>query len=1315
MQLLLEADWHFDLSDPRPLYLHTVESLCADLISGRPVLVGADNKNHSLSSESARSALGWYFKNRSKWGGNVAVADLEAITDAAQTKPIEIPDKGSEAQGAKRSLTLVKAEAHRFGGLHGYSDNGRDPETFVFEPTKALTVLEGWNGSGKTSILNAVIWALTGQILRPQRKPEETAEEFACRIAAAGAYPTQHKITAITPLPDNRFPPDLSSERIPLDTWVELTFADETGKHLPPIRRTHTRTNRGTVTETPANIASLGLAPIAPRIGTSIPGLLPFIQLGSASEFGEAIAQLTGLAELVDLSKHATRARERIEKELTKRKLDDIDADNEAFCQAKNDLQALISETPAIASATALPDPAKGDKLEDALAALVKHFTDAKADALKSAKEIIGDQFDPSDKASRDSLEADIGPAIAQLREIGRYPTAARLGALGRLTEAELEAVETFLDKIRGEAQTLAELASAPDVAKRKQLYARVAEWMKGVGDSDLANCKLCGSDLAKAFDAATKRPVTEEMKEALAGDAELISHTIDTWATARMGKLAEVLPETLLAEMKVDLPPSPKQLLLQALTNDLFATEALQGVLKALKPATDSLATKSINGLPEIEGIKSSGIPASLGSATKGLERAIARTQRAVQFARWQVAGKDAVNAAILAVTTKNIPEGEALSAASPLGVKLVALRAIVDGALPINNALELCSRMSTALKKRRNDEKRIEQYKTAATALVEVIDLGSLAQAQVESLRKALDMRATFWRKQIYNNPYSESGFELIGSDMNSKGALDIYLGAHGASAPAQHIGNASALRASLVGFYLAFWEYVQLSTGGLRILLLDDPQELLDDLNRDRLARTFPKLIDIGAQIIVTTHSAAFARISVAEARKEDLVEHRSVHPVNATRRTVSTAPAIEELDRKRDAFEKNKDDATKAQDYVAETRSFVEGRLADFFDDPAYPAFSTTTRAPTLADYVGKLRGLVSGKVNEFFSKKAVKQFSEHPGLKEGSSCLTLLNKAHHADKSKITYSEVVAEVDKLRSLRTEVEVLHEEFRRWKWRDSPATLGTLVPLKVAICPKFAVEVHPDLAAFTGVPSKGGSQAAVTEYFESSWFEGKSFFYLKNDNMGFAAPATSIVVVESDPKPGNDRNLVIAMHKGDTLARRLLRPQTDAVALALAAQTPDPRKSPPTRLVDPSEVQIHRVLGVLFDDLPPPPGKQEAVQVEEAPSLKRIATAYRVRDESALPLALEGQIVLGGPPILPAAIQEHVGAFVALTLADGSSILKRVGPALSGIKSARLFESIGGLGASEVIALEEVEDQAHGLRVMSYARLVLGVIYE
>jgi hypothetical protein len=64
----------------------------------------------------------------------------------------------------------------------------------------------------------------------------------------------------------------------------------------------------------------------------------------------------------------------------------------------------------------------------------------------------------------------------------------------------------------------------------------------------------------------------------------------------------------------------------------------------------------------------------------------------------------------------------------------------------------------------------------------------------------------------------------------------------------------------------------------------------------------------------------------------------------------------------------------------------------------------------------------------------------------------------------------------------------------------------------------------------------------------------------------------------------------------------------------------------------------------------------GKQEAVQIDDAPSLKKIVTSYRVRDDSALPLALPGQIVLGGTDIPATDLGAHEGKLVALTLTDG-----------------------------------------------------------
>jgi hypothetical protein len=1301
--------------EARPLHLHTVESVCADLTGGRSIGVG-EGKTFALQSEASRAILAWYVKNRGKWSSNVSIADAEATVDAAKAKLPPSTESTPTAVQRKRSLTLVKVEAHRFGGLHAYSDGGRDPESFIFEPVKSITLLEGWNGSGKTSILNAIIWCLTGQQLRPQRKPEETDEEFTCRIQLnESSAPTEHKLTAITPLPDKRFPPNLSREKLPLDTWVELTFADQDGSLLPPIRRKHTRTTKGAVVESPADIASLGLDPIAAKIGTTIPGILPFIQVGSVSEFGQAIAQLTGLAELVDLARHAGRVQQRIDKEFKKERREEIARQDEVFVQARNDLQGLINETPHLKPEIALPDPAKGNKLEDEIGAITNHFTTGKTRALADAKQVLGSAFDPSNKPSRDSLEKSVFPALQQLSDLSKLGSVARLASLGALTDTQIAIVETLVAELKDEARTLAELTTTPDLAKRRQLYARVAAWMKEQGETDLSACKVCGGNLQEALDARTGRLVRDELSDALAGDAELIGHTISTWAVSRLGKLSKDTPEALAVEIKRDLPSAPTDLLNTAISTELFATESFKGVLAVLQHSTQDLAKSAFAALPQFAPPPTDGLPDPLAEAAKPVADALSRIHRAISFSRWQKANRDAVNAAILSVVTKKNPEAKAITTASPLGVKLVALSDIIKGAAPTTTALEYCERMSKALKLRREKEARIGEYEVASAALNDVIAIGSLAQKQVETLRANLDGRATHWRNKIYNNAYTTSGYEFVGSGMDSKGTLALFVGANGVSAPAQHVSNASALRANLVGFYLAFWEHVHKARGGLKLMILDDPQELLDDDNRDRLARALPDIVKVGAQLLLTTHNRLFARMTVAEARKLDLVEHRSVHPVNEMRATVKTAPAIEELDRKREAFERHVDDASKAQDYVVEARQFIEERLADLFDDPAYPAFSSPSKAPTFADYLGRLRGLVGKPPNELFRKKLIVDFCNDTALKDGANCLTLLNKAHHRDKSKISYKDVKDEATHLRRLRGRIEDLHEEFRRWKWRDAASPPSNIVQLRPVTHPVFIVDIHPDLAAFTRAQSKGESQDQMGEKFDSAWFDSKSLFYLKNENMGFAAPASSVVVVESEPKPGNDRNLVIAIHRGETLARRLLRPQGEARLLALAAQTPDPRKSPPTRMVDPDEAQIHRVLGVLFDDIPPPAGKQEAVQIEDAPSLQKIETSYRVRDDSALPLALPGQLVLGGKEVFAEDLGAHEGKLVALTLTDGSSIFKRIGASLPSLSSLRQFESIGGLGASEVIVIKPIKGQFSGLRTMAFARLVLGVIYE
>ena len=197
------------------------------------------------------------------------------------------------------------------------------------------------------------------------------------------------------------------------------------------------------------------------------------------------------------------------------------------------------------------------------------------------------------------------------------------------------------------------------------------------------------------------------------------------------------------------------------------------------------------------------------------------------------------------------------------------------------------------------------------------------------------------------------------------------------------------------------------------------------------------------------------------------------------------------------------------------------------------------------------------------------------------------------------------------------------------------------------------------------------------------------------------------------KSSPSSPADHELVIGRRGTQAFARRLLRPR-NGEGYSLAAEATDPRSGRPTLAFENHELDLHRVVGALFVQVPPPAGREEAVLLQRHPPPRRGEVAYPVREDSAAPRVMPGQVILGGAVLTPDQLDAMEGEMVAVTLEDGDSILKRIGAPLSrGMPYLRQFETIGGLGASVVLATERVEG-APDLPLMLNARLVLGVVY-
>ena len=421
--------------ESRPLHLHTLHSLVADLVSGRSVQTG-DDASFALPDDRTRSALEWYRKRgATSWSANVTVQHGEDLVDAILEEPPELPALPARPEGAKnRRLRLIRLEAHRFAGLHKFGTPDAAPPNYVHEFTSQLTLLEGRNGSGKTSLLNATIWALTGEMLRPQREPE-AAEDFECWIDSGeeGEGHTAHKLSPLTPMPNvAQYRPDVGW--VHADTWVELTFVDENGEELAPIRRSQSRSARGKLTESSPDLSVLGVDPIAVRIGTVMPGLLPLINVGSESELGRAVSQLTGLSALVHLVEHVRRAKKKIDKEYVKNKTKEREQADENYGTAKGDLEKILLEHPSLKPEIEIPDPSDDKKIEESLNLIAKHFEVEKSTAFESARNILGDRFDPSNTELLSDLENNISRALELVSNPKSLKSAGRLGALRQLT-----------------------------------------------------------------------------------------------------------------------------------------------------------------------------------------------------------------------------------------------------------------------------------------------------------------------------------------------------------------------------------------------------------------------------------------------------------------------------------------------------------------------------------------------------------------------------------------------------------------------------------------------------------------------------------------------------------------------------------------------------------------------------------------------------------------------------------------------------------------------------------------------------------------
>jgi len=1314
-----------------PLEIHTLDTLCAELVSGRGVVIDNDNVVQ-LQTEASRAIFDWYRRNRGKWTGRNMKVDVESIADQIDKTPPELdPVQTPATSGGPRILYLKSMRAHRFAGIHRYGSPDKPPEDFEFDIEAPLSIIEGNNGAGKTSLLSAISWCLTGHIYRSHRPPEpaEHPIEIWTSESEGTTEDTEYTValptvSTITPLPPAGVLRELNVLPPPLDTWVELTFVDDDDNKVGPIRRSlHRATRGGAFTVSPPDLSCLAVPPIALEIGTRMTGSLPYIRLGDKSPLGTAVAELTGLRPLKDLVRDAKKSQQKLRRELPNDRNKEIAKLDGEFLAERRQLDELLTKHAELAPPLSPPQPSFTECEED-LRTLKAHFEAEQANALANAQEILGATFNADNDDMRNDLLNNSKPAIAavSLDAIGKLSNAKRLHSLGQLSEEDLDAADWLVEKIQKQAEELALLLRNPARAARLQLYAKVAGWLKEQGEElgSAAKCPVCATDLRGKKDSVTKRAILEHLQEYVDSECHHLEYTIEKWAESAHNSLSGALPDTLSGELRKDLPDTPGDLIKSALVDELFESACFSNALKPLKLTTRKLCEAHLPALPTFEEPPECVFPSDIESVTKALALSVNRLRRAIAFSRWRKANRDACQKAFRAIVGREVAATEPADAEEleleecPLVPRLAALDRLVTDSEPLTFALERVKKMATQVTERREKEKRIATYSEAATAIEELLSLDALVDRQVETLMRTLATDTTRWKDSLYR-PACTDAPRISHPDVQEGGKLVIDAESEGTRTAAQHICNSSDLRATLLAFLLAFWKHLLSERGGLSLLLLDDLQELFDPHNRRRVANTISEVAAGRSTIILTTNDHEFARKvrdSATTGSNASRVDHRQLLPAKAGGLRMTLSKCIDAIHRKREEFAKSETEDDKvAQQYLNELRSYVEARLRGFFDvpDPNIP-----TR-PTFSDLVNAIRRRVNAG-HEGFSSLVFSKMVSDPALAGGSEVVCLMNESHHSNAHLITYNDVFQVHGHLKRVLKLVHSAHEEYERWLRRDPPE----ITPAKPVVTVQgrnlsFSVPQVNVLAASTA-GSLLWEVDEADEPFSCDWLVNHAIYINTTDNFGFSGQRNCRVIVDLDDENPVDKSLVIALHKGTAYARRLLRPNGDLAQVVLAAETSNPIERPPALLLPASEVRLLPVVGVLFDNRPVSPLPDGEAEIDEACQIldDDVKIAFTVRGESALPLVIEGQTILGGRRVHSADMRSMEGKVIALATSRGCAF-KRVGRTLADATHVRQFESVGGLGESILARTEEVEDDRFGtLSLVESAREILGVLY-
>lgn len=783
---------------------------------------------------------------RALWSSRADLTLRKPVDQVAVVRALyaDVPSPAQEVPAPPAPNTSGTRPRWRLHHLRCRSIRGVAPfgEEFEFAFDGDSVLIYGPNGTGKSSLVNAIAWVFTGKVSTDCDSESEVVTLYA--PAKGSGRPTKLCDWPVV----NTIPHGSDPKKSHPNCAAEVTLKSADGSRTLHLRRTPSSldtSSDGAIWQPCPDLSAHGITPLDIQLSISAATVFGRRSLESSPDTRHLLSMMLGYDALEELGGLVTGMAAALTKVFK--------SESEAVQERKTRLRAHLSGLsgaireghPVRVALTALTGEASltSDLIRGAHAAAVTAVELAEADLA----DVLGLRV--SDRSS----VAGLGDAATAALSALDKPWAELFPALGVFATAGIEdpdgATSASPDRIATRLEAL-------ETAARHRIEARLAWWRQEVVPGsratlliqaaayyvpDTHTCPVCEQSVRGV-------PVEARLAELKGSSAELRAE-LRIFFRDLTDEVERIVPQSI--RSLADADPAA---LVRAGWARLKAAHAppLASLAARYDSVIADLANFTVPVPDRVESLFPAGAEDAFREAGAVLATVIRLSWRGLAVASW--------------AAERFVPLIGQLTAAltSPDAIPPSLYAVLAKGGLAAADAAPLCAaRDALAAAAHEADAIAVADGAVAAveeirTAIEEIKNVGKFAEAEVEHVFGRIRDATIDRYGKMYPHSNPDLRFVRLHVNKGRDKTVEAYLATDSFELPGHQVANAGCIRAVALAFYFALLEK---HPGGLGFVVMDDPILSLDENHREAWSANVLRPCLSSTQVILATHQRQF----------------------------------------------------------------------------------------------------------------------------------------------------------------------------------------------------------------------------------------------------------------------------------------------------------------------------------------------------------------------------------------------------------------------------------------------------------------------